>query len=231
MATVPKKAGAVGKLAPKEAKKLWTRLEKEKQFEEQEQKRLQGGSSYIDDRNLKDPETLEAQDDWKRLLQQLKVSFPEALADKFELRPKQKAAALAKMLGWTQEKISKASGVAKRTLYTWFRNPEILEFQKAFEYYTGTRDGKDMLDREIYPSIITLKDIRDDTKSPASVRRDISQWFYEQKYGKAKETREIKGQNIKELTQELMNLRKNAKDDIISDITIEEEEDPNETQH
>jgi hypothetical protein len=75
---------------------------------------------------------------------------------------------------------------------------------EAFDFQQGSADHKKLLDREIFSSIETLKELRDDSSTPASVRQSISTWFFEQKYGKAKETREVKGHNIKELTKELM---------------------------
>lgn len=179
------------------------------------------GRSYSDERK-KALEDEENKDAWRKLIAEAKVKFPEALADKFELTPNKKLCGIARMLGWSNKKIHQASGINEKTLRNWFNKPDLKEFMDAFEYYQGTKDGKDMLKREIYPSIQVLKEIRDDMSAPASVRRDISQWFFEQLHGKAKETREVKGQSIKALTQELMNLKGQEIDELELEDELEE---------
>ena len=221
MPKVPKKAGKIGEMSAKESRNLFKALEREKQSDIKAN--LPEGSSYIDER--KRLESDEAKDAWRKLIQEAKVKFPENLADKFALTPNKKISAIANMLGWSQRKISMASGIAESTLSKWFALSEVKEFMEAFEYYQGTKDGKDMLKREVYPSVQVLKEIRDDTSAPASVRRDISTWFFEQLHGKAKETREIKGYNIKNLTQQLMDLKKGAQHELQIDAELEEELD------
>ena len=75
---------------------------------------------------------------------------------------------------------------------------------RAFEYHMGTRDAKEILDKEMFATLKTMIDIRDDPMSSASTKLDAAKWLWEQKYGKAKELKEIKGTNLRELTEQLM---------------------------
>lgn len=201
-------------LPTKQTRKLWKQLQKEKEQEERLAKT--DGESFSAPR--KSPKTATPEDatlaeSWNALKAEAKIRFPEHLSDKFDLEPVKKTVAMAHMIGWSQNQIAKAAGLNQSTINRYLKELPVREFMEAFEYYRGTKDGKDMLKREIYPSIQVLKEIRDDSSAPASVRRDISQWFFEQLHGKAKETREIKGQSIKSLTQELMRLKEDDFDD------------------
>ena len=82
---------------------------------------------------------------------------------------------------------------------------------KAVQYHTGNKDSKEIIDNEQYTSLQVLKDLRDDPMTSASTRKEIAIWFFEQKHGKAKESKEIKGINLKDLTEQM----KQAKSDDI----------------
>lgn len=171
----------------------------------EEAKNIDPTSPYMDDRSFGDSaEDKDLKDAWKQLIRVAEIRFPKAHAAKFNLQPRQRLMAIAQIQGWTIEQIVKASGFSRSTVFRCLKDPLVQEFQIAFEQFVGKRDGREMLEAEIYSSIQVLKDLRDDPRTPASVRQNVCQWFWEQKYGKAKETREVKGDSIRDLTKLLM---------------------------
>jgi len=143
--------------------------------------------------------------DWQQLIETATVRFPDHLAARYNITPTQRLTAIANVLGWPANKIAEASGASVRTVFRWLANENVLAFRKAFEYHTGSKDAKELIDQEQFHSLQILKDLRDDPRVSASTRKEIAQWFYEQKHGKAKEVREVQGTNIRELTEALMN--------------------------
>ena len=149
-------------------------------------------------------EEAEVKSDWERLKTLAQIKFPTHLAEKFMLRPEQRLAAIAFCIGWTIEKISLASGIHRNTVSRWLNGDETVhEFIKAVQYHTGGKDAKEIVDNEQYTSLQVLRDLRDDPSTSASTRKEIAIWFFEQKHGKAKESKEIKGINIRDLTEQL----------------------------
>jgi transposase len=217
-------------LTPKQTKALWKREEMlKKRQAEIEAGTLNPDSPYFDDRHIpEDPETKDAKDAWKQLIAVARVKFPEHLAAKYQLRPKQRLVAIARTLGWEVKKIAKASDIHERTIYRWLEQPDVQAFMEAFDFQQGSADHKKLLDREIFSSIETLKELRDDSSTPASVRQSISTWFFEQKYGKSKETREVRGYNIKDVTKELM---KHKPKDLFRVTTEQGEEENDDSLH
>jgi len=156
------------------------------------------------------PDTAEEADalsDWEKLAKVARVIFPEHLAAKYSISPNYRLAAIAYKLGWPVEKISKASGKAARTIYDWLKRPEVIEFMDAFEYHRGSKDAKEMVDKEQYNSLLVLKELRDDPSVSPGTRKEIAIWMYEQKHGKPKEHKEITGMSVRALTEELMKAR------------------------
>ena len=180
-------------------------------------------SAYDDNSGSKVDE--EAKSDWEKLRMTSKVVFPDELACKFNLHPKQRLAAIAFVLGWTPSKISKASKIPRGTLYLWAKREEFKEFIKAFEYHRGNKDSRELVEKEQYSSIQVLRELMHDPSVSASTRKDIAQWFFEQKHGKPKETREVQGTDVRKLTEELMKQRGVAppKDLLDVDSFLEEE--------
>jgi hypothetical protein len=83
---------------------------------------LNPDSPYFDDRHIpEDPETKDAKDAWKQLIAVARVKFPEHLAAKYQLRPKQRLVAIARTLGWEVKKIAKASDIHERRHLTFNR--------------------------------------------------------------------------------------------------------------
>lgn len=143
--------------------------------------------------------------DWKHLVDIAKVKFPEHLALKFQLKPPQRVCAIGHIIGWTTDKMARASGQSQRTIQRWLSHELVQEFIKAVQYHEGSRDNKELIDTELYSSILVIKELRDNPIVKAETRLAAAKWFYEQKYGKPKETQEVKSSvNIKDLTEQLM---------------------------
>ena len=149
-------------------------------------------------------DSAEAESDWERLKTTAQLKFPPHLAEKFQLRPEQRCAAVAFSIGWGIEKISLASGIHRNTISRWLNSDEtVREFITAFQYHTGSKDIKEAIDTEQYASMQVLKDLRDDPMTSASTRKEIAIWMIEQKLGKAKERKEVAGVNLRDLTDQL----------------------------
>jgi hypothetical protein len=215
----------VSEMSNEEVRALWKEEERKKAWESRQNEPLKHdtGNSYVDEREfIAKKEEKEIKDAWRKLIAEAKVRFPETLADRFSINPTRKIAALAELWRWPKAKIAKAAGVNERTVYKWLNEPEVKQFQEAVEYYTGTKDGKDMMDREVYQSIQVLKDMRDDGETADSVRKDIAFWFIEHKYGKPKERREHSGFNLGDLTKEIRALKDSEKDKFLEEVELEE---------
>ena len=152
-------------------------------------------------------ETEELKSDWERLATLARIKFPEHLAVRFNMKPQQRAVAAAWCLGWAQTKIAEASGLSRGTVNRYINDELAQEFIKAFNYHNAPVDSKsnvkELVDQELYSSVLVMKELRDDPSVSASTRADIAKWFWEQKFGKAKEAREIRGVNLRELTETL----------------------------
>lgn len=183
-----------------ELRKMWK--------EEERKKRLQAkideakAASPIYDGPATAEEEL-AKSDWEKLTTIAKLKFPEHLAAKYNLKPNERVANIAYMMGWSVAKIALAASVAETTVYKWLNKEEAKDFTKAFNYHTGQADSKEILDSEMYQTLRTICEIRDDVTLSASSRLDAAKWLWEQKYGKAKESREIKSVNLRDLTEQL----------------------------
>jgi hypothetical protein len=164
------------------------------------------------------PEEEDAKSDWEHLKDVAKVKFPAHLAAKFNLTPEQRTFCVAHCLGWPQTKIALASGRNVKTVKRWLEEEVSVEFIAAFNFHIGQKDSKELIDREQYSAIDVLRTIRDDPTVSASTRADVAKWFYEQKHGKPKESREITGMNVRELTEQLMKLREERTRAIVPDF-------------
>lgn len=158
----------------------------------------------------------ESKTDWEKLSATAELTFPSHLSAKFRLTPIQKTAAIAVTLGWTQQKIADACGRSISTVSKWFAKEEMKAFQKALSYHTGTQDAKEMLDKEMYATLQTMIALRDDPLSSPQVRMSAAQWIWEQKYGKAKETRENKSTiSLRDLTEAIRSKPQPTAEDFI----------------
>ena len=163
----------------------------------------------------------ELQSDWERMAELARTKFPPHYAEKYKLSPNQRVSAIAWCLGWSQEKIAKASGCHQTTVSRWFReNENLKQLIEAFNYHSGNKDSKEIVDREVYNSLQTVVSLRDNMEISAPTRLDAAKWIWEQKYGKAKESREIKGVNLRDLT-EALKARKAGAEEIMSELLDE----------
>ena len=189
--------------AEEKKKQAAQKLEEAKLLSQAPSAAYDGGPMELDDTSS----------DWDRLSTIAHIKFPEHLALKFNLTPMQRRAAIAFCIGWSKERIAELSGIAYSTVTKWFRKEELLEFIKAFNYHSGSADNREVIDSEVFTSLQVLKDLRDDSRVSATTRADIAKWFYETKYGKAKEQKEIKGVSIRDLTEQLQRLNTDELDD------------------
>ena len=220
----------------KDLRKLWRDEEKKKRIQEQLDKErairakdLESARSTQKDLPESADEIL-AQSDWQRLAAISSIKFPDHLAEKFNITQPQRLVAVAFCIGWTYEKIALASGLSARTVSRYLNEIEgVREFITAFQYHNGSVDSKELIDKEQYTSLEVLKSLRDDPSTSASTRKEIAIWFYEQKHGKAKESKEIKGINLRDLTEQL----KKSKEDfaLLTEEELDErsDQDPSES--
>ena len=185
--------------------RLWTEEERLKQTA-MVQAALASPTAYTDESGAtgKADDMAEAKSDWEQLRLTAAVIFPSEMALRFNMSPRQRLAAIAHCLGWKPAKIMAAGKISKATLYAWLKREEFIEFCKAFDYHRGSKDSKELVDKEQYNALCVLRELMGDTKVSSSTRKDIAQWFYEQKHGKPKETREIQGTDVRKLTEQLM---------------------------
>lgn len=186
-------------------KQMWA-LEERKKKRQAELNSLKASDPAYD--GPKTPEQEALFTDWDRLKLIAKRQFPARLAMQFDLRPLERLVGIAYVFGWSQEKIATAAKIDRRTVYRWLQRPELQEFIQAFEYHKGTRDAKELIEKEQYNSLLVMKEIRDDTTVSAATRADVSRWFYEQQHGKARETHVQETSPVRQLTEELMKARK-----------------------
>lgn len=154
--------------------------------------------------------------DWDALVTVARIKFPDHLALKYNLTPNERRACIASRIGWSSEKIAQAAKRDISTIRRWLAKDEAIEFCRAFDYHNGTADAKEAIDKEVFASLQILKDLRDSPITSASTRVDICKFFIESKYGKAKESKEVKGGiSLRDLTEQL---RASEIDDEIFDI-------------
>jgi hypothetical protein len=149
--------------------------------------------------------------EWEHMQLVANIKFPAHLAAKFDIRPNERVAAIARTFGWTLEKVANACGVGSQAVASWFRKPAVIEYVRALEYHLNARDTKELIKSEQYSTIQCLVNIRDDPTVAPGVRADIAKWMYEQEHGKAKEHREISGVNVRDLTEQLMRMKPTTK--------------------
>ena len=201
----------------KDMRAQWRRETANKRREEklaEEQKLQAEGDGVYSGASTIEQDALES--DWKKLTTLARLKFPAQLAIKYDLTPLQRSVAVAHCLGWSQAKIAEAGNVSAGTVSKYInQNDTVKAFIDAFSYHNAGKPAKDLIDTEQYSSLQVIKEIRDDTSVSATTRLDAAKWIWEQKHGKAKEAKEIRGVNLRELTAELSKL--NA-DDIIEEV-------------
>lgn len=208
----------------KTPRQIWLEEERKKRIfaEIEEKKRLatEGDGVYS---GPVSPENEIMQSDWEKLAEIARAKFPIHLAEKFPITQDQRKAAIAWSLGWSQEKIAQASGVHRNTVSRWFKeNENVKQFLEAFSYHNGSKDAKEVLDKEVYSALQTMIQLRDDVTVSASTRADAAKWIWEQKYGKAKESKEIKAINLRDLYEKMQETQL-SKSSILEELDEKEE--------
>lgn len=194
------------------AKKIWAQEEKLKAQQARIDAAKARSAAYDGPETV---EAAEAQSDWELLSTIGAGRFPDHLALKFDLTWIERRVCIARCVGWTLEKIALAAGKDRTTIARWLDKQPAKDFIAAFEYHSGTRDTKELIDKEVYNSLQVLVELRDNPQTSASTRADIAWKFIESKYGKAKETKEVKGVNLRDLTEQL---RQTNAEDVIADV-------------
>lgn len=194
------------------AKTIWLEEEKKKAQQARIEQARAKSAAYDGPETVEEAEAIS---DWDLLSTIGAGRFPDHLALKFNLTWLERRVCIARAIGWELEKIALAAGKDRSTISRWLAKEECQKFLAAFEYHAGTRDTKELIDKEVYNSLQVLVDLRDNPLTSASTRADISWRFIEAKYGKAKETKEVKGINLRDLTEQL---RQTNADDVIAEV-------------
>lgn len=180
-------------MADKDLRRAFAQATKEAALEKAEQDDIQKESELLaaygdGDESPSDAKDTELEDEWSELRRIAIVKFPEG-AKFLGLSPKNRLVAIAHCLGWSYEKISKASGIHKQTVYKWItKRPDIKLFIQEFSLKSGTSDViKERFSELEYNAFMCMKDILNDpTRSDGMLRlkADISKWVFERTRGK-----------------------------------------------
>ena len=195
------------------AKELWRQWSVEKDIQDQqdknqvEQSDLDLAYGQIDkipeDNNIHIKEVSKSDSaDWEHLKRIARVKFPEGTKI-MGLSPMNRLVAIAWCLGWSTDKISKASGVAKSTIHSWIhKRPDIQLFIDQFNLKIGVGDIiKNEFGALEYNGIQVVKSLLEDRSTPSGVRLDAVKWIFERNRGKPNQNIEVKGNLLKDLIQ------------------------------
>jgi hypothetical protein len=200
--------GRPPKFDPRTPKQIWADEEKLKRIEAEKIKTAQAPHLWDDGETA--AKTAEARESWDNLKAVAAVKFPNHLAAKFNIDRRMKLAAVAVILGWPLSKIALAAGVTTNSVQTWLAKEEVKEFSEAFAFHLGQKDTKEFVTKTQFSAVMVLKDIMENAENSASTRADIAKWFYIQQHGMPKETREITGLNVRDLTEQLSRMKKDV---------------------
>lgn len=170
----------------------------------------------------------ETEDDWQYLKRIAMTKFPEG-SQILGLTAKNRLVAVAKCLGWTNDKISKAAKINISTVKRWVSSrPDVKLFMDEFNLRNAA-EGKDIVKEKFstleYKAVQCIDAILSDkSKSEAAARLklDASKWVFDRTRGAAKQTVEHAGQAIKQLLTALgsaakdMNLSEAEEKDLFS---------------
>jgi len=150
----------------------------------------------------------ELESEWEQLRRLAKVEFPEG-KNYFGLSPNNRLAAIAKCLGWSTKKISKASGININTLYDWFKRPDINVFMDDFNMKTGVKDPDKLVTANAVKGLKVINRILEDKDSSEATKRlqfQAASFAIERKWGKANQPVEHDVGGVKELLDALKNV-------------------------
>jgi len=190
---------------PKEDLRAMWKAEERKKLRDQQIADAQATSPAYDGATSTEEET--AKTDWEKLKVTAKLRFPDHLAMQYSLNPSKRLVAVAHCLGWENTKIATASGLSPSTIGRYLADDNTREFIKGFQYHNGTREAKEVIDSEVYASVKTLTDLRDDPSVSASTRADVAKFFIAMKYGKPTEKSEVKTTDLRALTESVQKSR------------------------
>lgn len=161
--------------------------------------------------------TSDLQDEWEYLRSIARAEFPEG---RFVagLSPNNRLVAIAHCLGWTTNRIHKASGLARRTIDKYLVRPDVKLFMKEFNMRRGA-DGQDVMTKftELeYKGVKCVERILDDLSDDIAVKRlqlDANKWVFERNRGKPDQKIEMRGSLIKQFMGKLSEASKDFKID------------------
>lgn len=163
----------------------------------------------------------ETLDDIKQQMEHIKAvakqTFPEG-ANHLGLTEKQRLAAVASCLGWSQSKISKSLSVVPQTISKWLARPDVKVFITEFNLKRGdaSTDIMQKLKGLEYQSTLIMEKILSDKRgdNDLNLRRlqyDAGKWVFERTRGKAVTPIEHRGENINKLLNSMSQLSKDFK--------------------
>lgn len=191
------------------AKELWKQWSVEKEIVDQQEKNnsqqseLDSAYGRINE-PLPPAQELRAKEellsDWEHLRRIARVKFPEGTKIS-GLSPQNRLVAIAWCLGWSMEKISKASGIANTTVRNWInKRPDVQMFIDQFNLKIGVGDiVKHEFGSMEYSGAQVVKEIMMDKSVSPSTRLDAVKFIYERTRGKPNQNIEMKGSLLKEL--------------------------------
>lgn len=150
----------------------------------------------------------ELESEWEQLRRIAKVEFPEGRSY-FGLSPQNRLVAIAKCLGWTPPKISKASGININTVYSWLNRPDIKVFMDDFDMKQGVKDPDKLVTANAVEGLKVLQSIlRDKDNSDATKRLKLqaASIAMDRKWGKANQPVDHNVGNIKDLLEAVKNV-------------------------
>lgn len=191
----------------KDYKKQFQMAEVERQHMKRAQKQAEISAAYDDDcsgpdRGWDGATKEELASEWEQLRRHAKTHFPEG-ADFVEITAAQKLAAIASVLGWSAQKISKASGVHIRTVHRWLspkERPDVVYFADQFRIKTGKQDISELQNENMYKFMRFVNDVLSSTEDDVAKQRlkfDVGKWNYEAVKGKPGQTLKHEGLDLK----------------------------------
>lgn len=153
-------------------------------------------------------------DEWQALKRAAMAEFPEG-AKILGLTPKQRLVAIATCLGWTQVKISKASGINRTTINKWLtKRPDIKYFMDEFNLRARHSDVD--LIKAKFPSleykgvqcVERILSSQDRSEGTQRLQLDAIKWVFDRTRGKPDQPISHKSDDIKTLLAMLTNSAK-----------------------
>lgn len=178
---------------------------------------------FLDPKKNKDNAKIGEEDsEWSQLRKYISIHFPE-IAEFEDLSANQAMVAVAHALGYSQVKISKLSGIRRKTVAHWLGLPELKYAMDQFRAKEGNKDHQDMVIENAYLGSRLIKGIL--SMPPAlsdldtlKIQMDLAKFAVKQGHGEA-------AQNINVNATSLDDVLEAAKKSKIEELSEEEEDE------